>query len=56
MTDEERDRFYDSGSFDIEGAKDDIVQGALRTMASRIVGQNTQEGTPSTSYSRASGA
>jgi hypothetical protein len=43
MTDEERDRFYDSGSFDIEGAKDDIVQGALRTMASRIVGQNTQE-------------
>jgi hypothetical protein len=43
MPDEERDSLYDSGSFDIEGGKDDIVQGALRMMASRIIGQNTQE-------------
>lgn len=42
-TDEERYSFYDSGHFDIEGGKNGIIQGALRVMASRIVGQDRQE-------------
>jgi hypothetical protein len=45
LTQEQIDRMYDNGQWTMERGKEVIVQAALRMVASRIVGQGTQERT-----------